>query len=165
MVRIVGGNTACTSSVPNCVIPTLTQPTISNVIASNPSDCALNNGTITVVSSGGIAPLQYSINGTQWQLSNVFSNVAAGSYTIKVRNANGSCEYTNTSATVLSQPTAPSNVTATSTPATCGQTNGSVTVSANAPSGAEYSINGIQELILFLQEIPTERVKHKVFLR
>ena len=144
MVRIVGGNAACTSSVPNCVIPTLIQPNISNVIASNPSDCALNNGTITIVANGGVAPLQYSINGSQWQSNNVFSSVAAGSYTVKVRNANGSCEYTNTAATVLTQPTGPSNVTATTTPATCGQTNGSVTVNATVSSGAEYSINGIQ---------------------
>ncbi|WP_081894237.1 T9SS type B sorting domain-containing protein [Muricauda sp. MAR_2010_75] len=45
--------------------------------------------TITITASGGEAPYQYSINnGTTYQTSNTFVNQAAGSYNIRVRDAN-----------------------------------------------------------------------------
>jgi gliding motility-associated-like protein len=53
-------------------------------------------GTIAITASGGIAPLQYSINGTSYQSSSSFTNVPAGNYTIYVKDA-GNC--------IVSQPT------------------------------------------------------------
>jgi gliding motility-associated-like protein len=50
-------------------------------------------GTINVAASGGIAPLQYSINGTNYQASASFTNVQAGNYTIYVKDA-GNCIVT-----------------------------------------------------------------------
>jgi gliding motility-associated-like protein len=44
-------------------------------------------GTITVTASGGIAPLQYSTNGTTYQSSSNFTNITAGNYTIYVKDA------------------------------------------------------------------------------
>ncbi|MDC6365172.1 MULTISPECIES: DUF11 domain-containing protein [Flavobacteriaceae] len=45
--------------------------------------------TITITASGGEAPYEYSIdNGTTYQSSNSFVNQAAGTYTIRVRDAN-----------------------------------------------------------------------------
>jgi gliding motility-associated-like protein/uncharacterized repeat protein (TIGR01451 family) len=45
--------------------------------------------TITITASGGEAPYQYSINnGATYQASNTFVNQAAGSYNIRVRDAN-----------------------------------------------------------------------------
>ena len=145
MVRVVGGNSACTSSVPNCIIPTLTQPTISTVNTTNPLGCGQNTGSLNIVANGGVAPLYYSINnGTSWQQGNVFAGLAAGSYTVKVRNANGTCEFTYTGSVTLTQPATPNVISATSTPSTCGQNSGSVTITANGGSGSlEYSINGI----------------------
>jgi CSLREA domain-containing protein len=47
------------------------------------------NGSLTVQASGGIAPLQYSINnGQTFQTSNVFAGLAAGSYTVVVKDVN-----------------------------------------------------------------------------
>ena len=43
--------------------------------------------------------MQYSINGTQYQQSNVFNNVAPGNYNVTVKNAAG-CVSTATSVTV-----------------------------------------------------------------
>ncbi len=54
--------------------------------ATNSSAC-LSNGKITVTASGS-TNLQYSINGTSFQASNVFENLAKGSYTVTVKNSN-----------------------------------------------------------------------------
>ena len=50
--------------------------------------------TITITASGGEAPYEYSINnGTTYQSSNTFVNQTAGSYNIRVRDANN-CDIT-----------------------------------------------------------------------
>lgn len=53
--------------------------------ASNASAC-VNDGGITVTASGS-SGLQYSIDGTNFQASNAFTNLAKGAYTVTVRNA------------------------------------------------------------------------------
>jgi len=51
---------------------------------TNSSPC-LNDGGITVTASGSTS-LQYSVDGNNFQASNVFSNLAKGTYTVTVRN-------------------------------------------------------------------------------
>jgi hypothetical protein len=50
------------------------------------------NGSITVTASGS-ADLTYSIDGTNFQSSNVFGSVAPGNYTVTAKNGNG-CRQT-----------------------------------------------------------------------
>jgi hypothetical protein len=52
---------------------------------TNSSAC-LNDGGITVTASGSTG-LQYSVDGSNFQTSNVFTNLAKGTYTVTVRNA------------------------------------------------------------------------------
>ena len=54
-----------------------------------------NNGRITVTATGSTG-LTYSMNGTDFQASNVFSTVAAGTYTITVKDVNGCTQTSNT---------------------------------------------------------------------
>ncbi|HYG53177.1 MAG TPA: choice-of-anchor L domain-containing protein, partial [Flavobacteriales bacterium] len=84
-----------------------------------------SSGVITVNASGGTGALTYSINGGTFQVSNVFSGLAAGSYIITVKDANG-CLY-NINAILNNPPALTLNVTA-SANATCGASNGSLTV-------------------------------------
>ena len=72
--------------------------TISTAIVNIvPCGSTANNGGITVTASGS-SGLTYNINGGAYQSGNVFSSLAAGAYTIGVKDANG---CTNTaSATV-----------------------------------------------------------------
>ncbi len=51
--------------------------------------CSTLLGSITIpVPTSGTGPYEYSINGTTYQAGNVFSGLAAGTYTIYVRDAN-----------------------------------------------------------------------------
>ena len=55
--------------------------------------CGLSNGSIDVASvTGGVAPYTYSIDGVTYVSTTLFSDLAEGSYTIYVKDANG-CEY------------------------------------------------------------------------
>jgi hypothetical protein len=58
---------------------------------TNSSAC-VNDGGITVTASGSTG-LQYSIDGSNFQSSNVFTNLAKGTYTVTARNANN-CRQT-----------------------------------------------------------------------
>jgi hypothetical protein len=82
-----------------CVITDTFNLTIPNppvATISTTSDLCYDtddNATITVDVTSGEAPFEFSINGGQFQQSNIFSNLGPGTYTIIVRDAFG-CETT-----------------------------------------------------------------------
>ena len=59
-------------------------------IISTPSDCTVNNGTITVNATG--LGLQYSINGSAFQNGNSFTGLSGGIYTVRIRDVNDCIE-------------------------------------------------------------------------
>lgn len=69
--------------------------TVSAVSTSATPCVTPNNGTITITAAGSTG-LTYSIDGTNFQASNVFSAVAGGNYTITVKNANGCSQTAST---------------------------------------------------------------------
>ncbi len=108
-------------------------------VATINASCA-NNGVITATATGGVAPLQYSLDGVTYQASNVFNGMAPGTYTVYVRDVNGcvvSRQAVVGSATQLS-------LTATVTlQATCASNNGVITaVGSGGVVPLQYSING-----------------------
>lgn len=72
---------------------TIGQPTqiTAYVNPSNPSP-GQNNGSATIIASGGSGAFTYSLNGTTYQSSNIFSGLAAGTYTAYAQDANGCIE-------------------------------------------------------------------------
>lgn len=62
-----------------------------------------HDGQISVSVSGGTAPFEYSLNGMAYQPENTFANLAAGMYTVTVRDAEGFTQSTNT--TTINNPT------------------------------------------------------------
>lgn len=80
----------------NCLVMSesfsITQPTVVKIDSVKFTNITCNNandGTITIYSSGGTGSHQYSIdNGLNWADTNVFTNLAAGQYIIKVKDAN-----------------------------------------------------------------------------
>ena len=53
------------------------------------------DGMIVADATGGLAPLQYSIDGTNFQMSNIFENLPAGNYTVTVQDNDGQSVTTN----------------------------------------------------------------------
>jgi gliding motility-associated-like protein len=106
----------------------------------NSSCSGVNNGSITILPPSVYTPIQYSLNGGAPQTSNVFSGLAAGTYTISVTDAIG---CTGSTTITITQG---GNVTATGsmTPTSCsGSNNGTITVFASGGSlPYQYSLNG-----------------------
>jgi SprB repeat len=124
----------CLASV-NVTVANNPAPTITAV--TNPAACSNVNGSITATGLNGVAPLTYSINGTTFQTSTLFLGLAAGSYTVTVKDA-FSCIATTT---VTIGSTGGPSATAVSTPSSCAINNGTVTVTASGTAPFTYSIN------------------------
>jgi gliding motility-associated-like protein len=116
-------------------------PTV-NIQSSNSTSVSCfggNNGTITIVATGGVAPLQYNLAGNPQQPTPSWSNLTAGNYTVIVTDANNCA---STVAVTVAQPTLLS-ASASNNGTTCSNPNGSI--SAIASGGTvpySYSING-----------------------
>ncbi|PYK43005.1 MAG: hypothetical protein DME53_13670 [Verrucomicrobia bacterium] len=126
----------CTTTQPVTIIQPASGLTAS-ALATNPA-CSTGTGSITVTASGGTGALSYSIDGTNFQASNVFSGLASGSYTITVKDANG---CTTTTDAIVTIPTA---VTASSSKADplCNGQLGSMTVTfSGGTPGYECSLD------------------------
>lgn len=100
------------------------------------------NGSITLTPSGGVTPYEYSINGgAVYQASGTFSNLAAGTHTIRIKDFAGCLKDTTV---VLGQPSLLTAAAINSAPASCSGNDGTITVTGNGGTGAyQYSINGV----------------------
>lgn len=122
----------------------ITEPAIvsGNISAQNNVDCNGNStGSFTITGTGGTPAYQYSIDGVNFFAGGTFSNLAAATYTVTIRDPN---LCTGTVPVILTEPQA---LAATSliTPVDCnGASTGSIAVT---PTGGtpnyEYSLNGL----------------------
>ncbi len=92
--------------------------------------CAGKDGSLTIQTTGGIAPITYSIDGSAFQNNATFSGLSPGAYTITARDANN-CQVSTT--VILNNPAAGLvNATITTiSPTLCPGT--TLTLSANLP--------------------------------
>ena len=117
----------------------ITQPLAMTLTATTiPVACnGEANGQLTAAATGGIAPYQFSVNGgTNWQSSNLFS-LAAGNYTLTIRDANN-C-LSNLPFIVTQPPLLTGTITTTN--ASCnGGNDGTLTLTATGGNG-NYSFS------------------------
>ncbi len=120
----------------------LTGPTeISAVLAPVDALCStVANGSLTITAIGGTGALSYSINGVNFQSSNVFTGLADGNYTLTIRDANLCTRQYPFSIGVVRTLTA----NATPTHPACFQTpTGSIAIAAvGGQQPYTYSLNG-----------------------
>ena len=85
----VSGTCSGTDSVTVFVNP---QPMVDMVNTVDPSACGAMDGSIQIIASGGLAPLEYSIDGgTTFTSNNTFNNLPSGNYDVVVANSDGTC--------------------------------------------------------------------------
>ena len=108
---------------------------LSATLAQTDVTCnGANDGTISVTdAAGGYGSYQYSINGTNWFGSGLFTNLAPATYTVQMRDAaNRACIITVGTITITQQ--AALNATVNSVNVTCaGGSDGSIIITA--PTG------------------------------
>lgn len=134
-VQVYDGNN-CTF---NTVI-TITQPPALALSASHtPILCNAQTSTLTVTASGGTGAIEYSLNGSAYQASNIFSPLNAGTYTITVKDDNG---CTKTLVHTISEPL-PLTVSCANDTVTCAGNQGSlIAVAAGGTTNYGFSLNG-----------------------
>lgn len=118
------------------VTPCSTPPTLS--LAAENTGCATNTGKITATGAGGKGTLTYQLGNGAFQSSAIFDKLAAGEYTITVKDSEN-CT-TNKKVTV-GNANAPI-VTLASENTGCDSNGGKITVTASGGSGNfQYSLN------------------------
>ena len=111
---------------------------------TNPTAPGATNGSIAA-SATGSTNFTFSINGTTFQASGTFNNLAAGSYTITAKDGNG-CTGTATFTLTAPNPCAGVTITVSNTIAgntPCGPASGMITASPSGGTGSYmFNING-----------------------
>jgi len=111
----------------NSVSVQLARICITGALTVGNASCGQNNGTITVLASGGVVPYTYSIDGMHFQGDGVFGSLAPGDYTVQINDAKG---FSGTAiASVIAIP-APS-IAVQTTAASCNNDDGVIDVSAS----------------------------------
>ena len=118
---------------------------LASLARTNVTCNGANDGTISVTgATGGYGSYQYSINGTNWFGSGLFTGLAPAIYTVQMRDAaNPGCVAVLGDITITQQSVL--NATVTSINVTCaGGGDGSITISGSIGGygNYEYSING-----------------------
>jgi hypothetical protein len=141
----VGTYTVTITTANGCIgtaTATVTAAVCNIAVTATAGTIACNGGTttITATATGATGAVQYSLNGGAFQSSNIFTAVAAGSYTVTAREvANILCTATSSSV-VVSQPSA---LVAASSATAILCNGGSSTVTVSATGGtAPYTGTG-----------------------
>ncbi|WP_188619531.1 T9SS type B sorting domain-containing protein [Flavobacterium suaedae] len=114
-------------------------PATPTVTETQP-DCTTATGTIEVTSPIG-ADLEYSIDGTNFQLSTTFSNLTPGIYDITVQNTDG-CTSLLTGIVINDALEVPATPTVTEMQPDCTTATGTIEVTSPTGTDLEYSIDG-----------------------
>lgn len=152
----VGTYTVEISDANNCsttVTAEITAPAqlTANAINVTQALCGNNNGSFEIAVSGGTAPYQYNI-GNGNVISNVFNNLAPGSYEVTVTDAN------NCTAIVRAEITAPEALSAVASNViqpSCGLSNGSFVITVTGGTAPfTYQVNGLGNLSNIFNGLP-----------
>lgn len=139
-INVVDGN-GCEASF-SAIISDSDGPSITASTFTDITCHGGNDGSITILGTfGGTGTIQYSIDGSNFQTSNVFTGLSAGIYPVIIRDAVG---CTGEMSVTLNEPAA-FTILLNDTDLSCyGGSNGTVSVSAGGGQGTlAYSIDGV----------------------
>ena len=158
---IVGTTAAGCASAPMPVVVTVRTGATAIQVTPTNAGCGASNGSVILGAvTGGAAPYLYNF---QWRQDLVqqhtYNNLAAGSYTLAVQDANG-CIF-NAPDVSISNTGGPTAVAITPTDATCGQSNGSITI-GNVTGGVAPYTYDLNNTGVFRQELPFTIISQQV---
>ncbi len=127
VVQYSVGNSVCVTD-PQTVTITSVDAISGTAELTSDYDCN-GTGTITVTGvTGGTPPYSYSIDGTNFQASNIFSNLTAGTYTITILD-NSDCSFITNEIT-LDALNPPTDMEFDNTPITCPASTSDITITS-----------------------------------
>ncbi|MBK6332105.1 MAG: hypothetical protein IPF62_17030 [Bacteroidetes bacterium] len=123
----------CTATSTQTIAPP-NSPTITAVVTTDVDCNGGNNGSITVTATGGLGALNYNLQPVnQNNATGIFTNLAAGVYTMTVADANG-CTISSTA--TINEPTILSWTATATTDVNCnGGNDGTLTATATGGTG------------------------------
>jgi gliding motility-associated-like protein len=114
-------------------------PALTGQATSSPTSCpTINNGRITVTSNG-MLPVTYQLDGTVTNTTGIFTGVSAGLHTITFTDAKGCTGTTNATVSQGAAITGSATTIATSCPAV---NNGSITVTTTGIGTVNFMLDG-----------------------
>jgi len=126
----------CTSQTGELTLSGLVE--ISDVVIT-PTNCGESTGALEITGVGTM--IEYSIDNMTFSTVNTFTDLAPGDFTVYLRDAD-MCVRDTTITIPNSGLTSITDVVA--TPTSCGDANGSITITGTSESGVfEYSIDGV----------------------
>src|SRR5689334_10633385 len=137
-----GSHTIDVQDANGCIFSTTAAVNNTNgptAIAVTPVDatCNTSNGSLTLGAvTGGVAPYTYQVDGGGYSGTLVYNNLGAGSHTVDVKDANG-CIFSTTAA--INNTNGPTAIAVTPVDATCGNSNGTITLGAVTGGVAPYT--------------------------
>ncbi len=135
-------NVLDSKNCPSSTTFNITQPTgiAFNTIQTTNASCSQSNGGFSCNATGGIAPLQYKLNTGSYVSNGTFSNLAAASYTLTVKDANG---CTSSTTVIVNSQSGPSINVSNFTSVSCFNGNdGTISLTATGGIGTlQYSNN------------------------
>ncbi|XVJ65316.1 MAG: T9SS type B sorting domain-containing protein [Lacibacter sp.] len=141
-LTVRNNSTGCVSSPSNVTInPPPAVPSLPTISTITHPTCNISTGSFSVISPTG-AGLEYSINGSTYQASTLFTGIAPGIYGLTVRNTVTGCITSPTQIPINNAPTPPSSAVVSISQPNCNFSFGSITVTSPAGSQFEYNLNG-----------------------
>src|SRR5205814_1357950 len=137
-----GAHTVDVKDANGCIYSTpasISNSTGPSAVQITPTDaaCGTANGSITIGTvTGGVAPYSYQLDGGGYTATLVYNNLAAGPHTVDVQDNNGCILSTPVT---INGSTGPTAIVVTSTDASCGTANGSLTLGAVTGGVAPYT--------------------------
>ena len=111
------------------------------IVSNNASICGNNNGSLSTITTGGVPPYSYTLNGSP--ITPIGGNILSlkpGVYVVNVKEVGG-CVLSGE--VVINATNGGLNATASNImPATCGSANGGFTLNVNGTAPYTYQING-----------------------
>nr|WP_315147738.1 T9SS type B sorting domain-containing protein [uncultured Flavobacterium sp.] len=134
----------CSTNSRTAVVATVNSlPAIPTFTKTEPT-CSTPSGTLVITGPTPLTDYQFSLDGGTFTSATTYSNLIPGPHTLEAKLITTSCNSGTVTANIAPIPSGPTAIASTIAPATCGSSNGSISLGAvtGGTSGFTYSFDG-----------------------